>query len=283
MAANRRSYVGRVVSAKMQNTLVVAVDRVRHHAVYGKALRRKTVLYVHDPLGESQYGDLVRVIECRPVSKTKRFRLQAVLQRHEVLRPEEFAEAEAVMAEAVETGQLLAAIVVAEEAAGSEAEVEETVAGMDEATDDSVDEEAEAEAELDGGAPVAEAEAAEVQEAATEEPEASVAEAIEHEAPVAEAPSEEPAADEADEPAGTEEAEAEAPAGEAEAAEEEPQAAEEAESPTAEAPPEEADAIVEEAEAPAAEVLAEEAAPEATDAAEEASSEDGETPRKEDA
>ena len=281
MAANRRSYVGRVVSAKMQNTLVVAVDRVRHHAVYGKALRRKTVLYVHDPLGESQYGDLVRVIECRPVSKTKRFRLQAVLQRHEVLRPEEFAEAEAVMAEAVETGQPLAAIVVADEAAGSEADVEETVAGMGEATDDSVDEEAEA--ELDGGAPVAEAEAAEEQEAATEEPEASVAEAIEQEAPVAEAPSEEPAAEVADEPAVTEEAEAEAPAGEAEAAAEEPQATEEAESPTAEAPPEEADAIVEEAEAPAAEVHAEEAAPEATDAAEEASSEDGETPRKEDA
>ncbi len=278
MAANRRSYVGRVVSAKMQNTLVVAVDRVRHHAVYGKALRRKTVLYVHDPLGESQYGDLVRVIECRPVSKTKRFRLQAVLQRHEVLRPEEFAEAEAVMAEAVETGELLVAIAVAEEAAGSEADVEETVAGMGEVTDDSVDEEAEAETELDGGAPVAEAEAAEEQEAATEEPEASVAEAIEHEAPVAEAPSEESAAEEADEPTGTEEAEAEAPAGEAEAAAEEPQAAEEAESPTAEAPPEEADAIVEEAEAPA-----EEAALEATDAAEEASSEDGETPRKEDA
>lgn len=276
MAANRRSYVGRVVSAKMQNTLVVAVDRVRHHAVYGKALRRKTVLYVHDPLGESQYGDLVRVIECRPVSKTKRFRLQAVLQRHEVLRPEEFAEAEAVMAEAVETGELLVAIAVAEEAAGSEADVEETVAGMGEVTDDSVDEEAET--ELDGGAPVAEAEAAEEQEAATEEPEASVAEAIEHEAPVAEAPSEESAAEEADEPTGTEEAEAEAPAGEAEAAAEEPQAAEEAESPTAEAPPEEADAIVEEAEAPA-----EEAALEATDAAEEASSEDGETPRKEDA
>ena len=62
MPVNRRSYVGRVVSAKMQNTLVVAVDRVRHHELYGKALRRKTILYVHDPLGESQYGDLVQVI-----------------------------------------------------------------------------------------------------------------------------------------------------------------------------------------------------------------------------
>ena len=143
MAANRRSYVGRVVSAKMQNTLVVAVDRVRHHAVYGKALRRKTVLYVHDPLGESQYGDLVRVTECRPVSKTKRFRLQAVLQRHEILRPEEVAEAEAVMAEAIETPELVAAVAVTEDAAESESDVEETVAAMDEAVDESVDEAAE--------------------------------------------------------------------------------------------------------------------------------------------
>jgi small subunit ribosomal protein S17 len=105
MAVNRRTYVGRVVSAKMKNTLVVAVARTRHHQVYGKALRRKTMLYVHDPQGESQYGDLVQVVECRPVSKTKRFRLQAILQRHEVLRPEEVAEAEAVMAEAIEAAE----------------------------------------------------------------------------------------------------------------------------------------------------------------------------------
>ena len=100
----------------MQNTLVVAVDHVRHHAVYGKALRRKTMLYVHDPLGESQYGDLVRVVECRPVSKTKRFRLQAVVQRHEVLRPEEVAETEAVMAEAVQAVEAPVTVAVAEEA-----------------------------------------------------------------------------------------------------------------------------------------------------------------------
>ena len=114
MAVNRRSYVGRVVSAKMQHTLVVAVDRVRHHELYGKALRRKTILYVHDPLGESQYGDLVRVIESRPVSKTKRFRLLQVLQRHEVLQPGEVAAAEAAMAEAtLAAGQEAAATLAA--------------------------------------------------------------------------------------------------------------------------------------------------------------------------
>ena len=141
MPVNRRSYVGRVVSAKMQNTLVVAVDRVRHHELYGKALRRKTILYVHDPLGESQYGDLVKVIESRPVSKTKRFRLLQILQRHEVLQPEEVAAAEAAMAEAtLVAGKEAAAILAAEdaslepeEAAVAEAEPEEA---NDEASSD---------------------------------------------------------------------------------------------------------------------------------------------------
>ena len=141
MPVNRRSYVGRVVSAKMQNTLVVAVDRVRHHELYGKALRRKTILYVHDPLGESQYGDLVKVIESRPVSKMKRFRLLQILQRHEVLQPEEVAAAEAAMAEAtLVAGKEAAAILAAEdaslepeEAAVAEAEPEEA---NDEASSD---------------------------------------------------------------------------------------------------------------------------------------------------
>lgn len=125
MPVNRRSYVGRVVSAKMQNTLVVAVDRVRHHELYGKALRRKTILYVHDPLGESRYGDLVKVIESRPVSKTKRFRLLEVLQRHEVLQPEEVAAAEAAMAEVTQAAgeEAAAAQAVVYAARAAEAEV----------------------------------------------------------------------------------------------------------------------------------------------------------------
>lgn len=186
MAMNRRSYVGRVVSAKMQNTIVVAVARVRHHAVYGKALRRKTMLYVHDPRDESQYGDLVRVVECRPVSKTKRFRLQSIIQRHEVLRPEEVAEFEAVMSEAVEAP---ATVGVAGESPEANASVEEAAVAVGAAEDEEPaefpeadclgdapdadteeaavvignaegDESAEtSEAELDGGAPVAEAQA----------------------------------------------------------------------------------------------------------------------------
>ena len=153
MAVNRRSYVGRGVSAKMQNTLVVAVDRVRHHELYGKALRRKTILYVHDPLGESQYGDLVRVIGSRPVSKTKRFRLLQVLQRHEVLQPGEVAAAEAAMAEAtLAAGQeaaatLAAAAVSVAEAAPEEAPVAEEEA--EEAVAEAAPEEANDEASSD--------------------------------------------------------------------------------------------------------------------------------------
>ena len=155
MPVNRRSYVGRVVSAKMQNTLVVAVDRVRHHELYGKALRRKTILYVHDPLGESQYGDLVQIIESRPVSKTKRFRLLQILQRHEVLQPEEVAAAEAAMAEAtLAAGEKAAAAQAAVDAARTielvaEAEVEEAAAEEVAAEEVAVDEAAAEEAEAD--------------------------------------------------------------------------------------------------------------------------------------
>ena len=180
MAVNRRTYVGRVVSAKMKNTLVVAVARTRHHQVYGKALRRKTVLYVHDPQGESQYGDLVQVVECRPVSKTKRFRLQAVLQRHEVLRPEEVAEAEAVMAEAIEAATEPEVVVAAVFEAPVEAVEEEAQAPAEEA--EAAAETVEMESEEEAEAPVA--------EAAAEEPEAVV------ETAEAEAEAEAPAAEE---------------------------------------------------------------------------------------
>ena len=175
MPVNRRSYVGRVISDKMQNTLVVAVDRVKHHELYGKALRRKTILYVHDPLGESQYGDLVQVIESRPVSKTKRFRLQLVLQRHEVLQPEEVAAAEVAMAEAtLAAGAEAAAAAAVVEAAKIAKAAEEAAAAELEAP--VVEEVVEA--------PVAEA-----------EPEAPVAEEV-VQAPVVEAEPEAPVVEE---------------------------------------------------------------------------------------
>ena len=81
MPINRRTYTGRVISDKMDGTVVVAVERLRRHKLYGKAIRRKTKLYVDDPVGACKTGDLVRIIETRPLSKTKRFRFQELLWR----------------------------------------------------------------------------------------------------------------------------------------------------------------------------------------------------------
>ncbi|MBI4233465.1 MAG: 30S ribosomal protein S17 [Chloroflexi bacterium] len=84
----QREYVGRVTSDRMQKTVVVSVEWVQHHPLYKKAIRRTTTLYVHDPKGECHVGDLVRVVEVRPLSKTKRFLVREVVRRKEVVEME---------------------------------------------------------------------------------------------------------------------------------------------------------------------------------------------------
>lgn len=74
-AARRRSFTGRVVSAKAQSTAVVAVERVVVHPVYHKRYRRTLRLACHNPESQYREGDAVRVEECRPISKTKRWRI----------------------------------------------------------------------------------------------------------------------------------------------------------------------------------------------------------------
>ena len=80
--ANRRKVrEGLVVSDAMESTVVVAVvERVRH-ARYGKTVQRTKRLYVHDAENTAKTGDRVRVIETRPMSKLKRWRLSEVLER----------------------------------------------------------------------------------------------------------------------------------------------------------------------------------------------------------
>lgn len=73
--ARRRSFTGRVVSAKAQSTAVVAIERVAIHPVYRKRVRRTLRLPCHNPEGQYREGDVVRVEECRPISKTKRWRI----------------------------------------------------------------------------------------------------------------------------------------------------------------------------------------------------------------
>jgi small subunit ribosomal protein S17 len=80
---HRKEYTGRVISAKMQKTVVVAVEWVQHHPLYKKAIRRVTKLYAHDPHQQCREGDTVRVVEVRPLSKTKRWLVREVLRRGE--------------------------------------------------------------------------------------------------------------------------------------------------------------------------------------------------------
>jgi small subunit ribosomal protein S17 len=77
----RKVREGLVVSDKMQSTVVVAVvERVRH-ARYGKTVQRTTRLYAHDDANDAKLGDRVRVMETRPLSKLKRWRVTDVLER----------------------------------------------------------------------------------------------------------------------------------------------------------------------------------------------------------
>ena len=77
----RKTRVGRVVSDKMDKTVVVSVERRYAHPLYGKQVTRTKKYHAHDEKGEAQMGDLVRIIETRPLSKTKRWRLGEVVER----------------------------------------------------------------------------------------------------------------------------------------------------------------------------------------------------------
>ncbi len=72
---------GTVVSAKMTKTVVVRVDRMVEHALYGKRVRRSTRFMAHDERGESKEGDRVQIIESRPLSRNKRWRVSRILKK----------------------------------------------------------------------------------------------------------------------------------------------------------------------------------------------------------
>src|SRR3954451_1951090 len=72
---------GIVTSAKADKTIIVRVDTARRHRMYKKIIRESTTLHAHDERNDAGEGDLVRVMECRPMSRTKRWRLTEVLER----------------------------------------------------------------------------------------------------------------------------------------------------------------------------------------------------------
>jgi small subunit ribosomal protein S17 len=76
-----RTVTGRVISDKMHKTITVLVERKVPHPVYGKYVRRSTKLHAHDEQNECKQGDKVMIEQCRPVAKTKAWRLVKVVER----------------------------------------------------------------------------------------------------------------------------------------------------------------------------------------------------------
>lgn len=81
--AKRKMRVGIVVSDKMDKTIVVAVESHYKHPLYKKILKRIKKYKAHDPEGSGRIGDLVRISETRPLSRTKRWRLEEVVKKAE--------------------------------------------------------------------------------------------------------------------------------------------------------------------------------------------------------
>ena len=78
---NARTLEGRVVSNKMQKTVTVLLERQVQHPLYGKIIRRSTKVHAHDADGSCQEGDVVRISETRPLSKSKNWRVVEIVAR----------------------------------------------------------------------------------------------------------------------------------------------------------------------------------------------------------
>ncbi|MCL2768948.1 MAG: 30S ribosomal protein S17 [Solirubrobacterales bacterium] len=81
VAGSRRVRQGVVVSSRADKTITVRIDVARQHRRYGKIVRSSSTLHAHDEANEAHEGDMVRVLESRPLSRTKRWRLLDVLER----------------------------------------------------------------------------------------------------------------------------------------------------------------------------------------------------------
>lgn len=77
----RKTDVGRVVSTKMDKTVVVAIENSVKHPPYNKIIKRTVRLKVHDEKNECSVGDRVRIMETRPISKDKRWRLVEIIEK----------------------------------------------------------------------------------------------------------------------------------------------------------------------------------------------------------
>ncbi len=81
MRGERKVKIGKVLSDKMQKTIVVGVERTFRHPQYSKTIKRTSKFYAHDPREEAKVGDKVKIMETRPISHLKRWRLVQVLEK----------------------------------------------------------------------------------------------------------------------------------------------------------------------------------------------------------
>ena len=77
----RKERIGTVTSNKMDKTIIVAVERKVKHPIYGKFIKKTTRFHAHDEKNEASIGDVVRIMETRPLSKTKRWRLVEIVEK----------------------------------------------------------------------------------------------------------------------------------------------------------------------------------------------------------
>ncbi|MGC9423664.1 MULTISPECIES: 30S ribosomal protein S17 [Vibrio] len=84
MSDKIRTQQGRVVSDKMDKSIVVAIERFVKHPIYGKFVRRTTKVHAHDENNQCGIGDTVEICECRPLSKTKSWTLVKVVEKAKI-------------------------------------------------------------------------------------------------------------------------------------------------------------------------------------------------------
>ncbi len=84
MSETTRTTQGRVISDKMDKSIVVAIERTVKHPIYGKFIKRTTKVHAHDENNECGLGDTVEIKECRPLSKTKSWTLVKVLEKAKI-------------------------------------------------------------------------------------------------------------------------------------------------------------------------------------------------------
>ena len=91
MTGQRKTRRGRVVGDRMDKTVVVAVDTFKQHTLYKKSIRRAVKYKAHDENNECKVGDIVRIVETRPLSKQKRWRVAEIITKGKVVevQPEE--------------------------------------------------------------------------------------------------------------------------------------------------------------------------------------------------